>query len=130
MTVIVKGHKAEVHRTFAYVVRRERIALSKTLADVAALLSKQNGSVGVAITYLHDIEFGRRKPTSDAMIRAFAEALNLDPHYLFVLAGKVPEDVREMCENRLPSDIIGELFSEFCRGVERYSSMVSKGEKL
>ena len=37
----------------------------------------------------------RRSPTSDHLIREFATVLNVDEGYLFVLAGKIPDDLRK-----------------------------------
>jgi len=62
--------------------------------DLAAAVQKEDGTGSISPQYLNDIEHDRRSPTSDHLIREFARALGVDEDYLFVLAGKIPEDLR------------------------------------
>jgi transcriptional regulator with XRE-family HTH domain len=49
--------------------------------------------VGISPQYLNDIEHDRRNPTSDHMIGQFEQVLGTDEGYLFVRAGKIPDDM-------------------------------------
>lgn len=62
--------------------------------DLAAAVQKDDGSGPISPQYLNDIEHDRRSPTSDHLIREFARALGVEEDYLFVLAGKIPEELR------------------------------------
>ncbi len=62
--------------------------------DLAAAIIKDNGTGPISPQYLNDIEHDRRSPTSDKLIRQFAAAVGLDPDFLFVVAGKIPDEVR------------------------------------
>jgi transcriptional regulator with XRE-family HTH domain len=56
---------------------------------------KEEAGGSISPQYLNDIEHDRRSPTSDHLIREFATVLNVDEGYLFVLAGKIPDDLRK-----------------------------------
>lgn len=62
--------------------------------DLASVIQKEDGTGPISPQYLNDIEHDRRSPTSDQLIREFARALDVDENYLFVLAGKIPDEVR------------------------------------
>jgi len=62
--------------------------------DLAAAVQKEDGSGPISPQYLNDIEHDRRSPTSDQLIKEFAQALGVDADDLFVLAGKIPDDLR------------------------------------
>ena len=62
--------------------------------ELASVIEKEDGSGPISPQYLNDIEHDRRSPTSDQLIREFAKALGVDEDYLFVVAGKIPEDLR------------------------------------
>ncbi len=68
--------------------------------ELAGLVIKEEGSESISPQYLNDIEHDRRSPTSDRLIREFARVLDEDEGYLFVLAGKIPEDLREQADDR------------------------------
>jgi transcriptional regulator with XRE-family HTH domain len=80
--------------------------------DLAAAVQKDDGSGPISPQYLNDIEHDRRSPTSDQLIREFARALGVDENYLFVLAGKIPDEVRR--EARDPATV-ARAFSAFRR---------------
>ena len=48
----------------------------------------------ISLQYLNDIEHNRRSPSSDRMVQQFAEALSLNQDWLYHLAGRFPEWVR------------------------------------
>ncbi|GGG46455.1 helix-turn-helix transcriptional regulator [Elioraea sp. Yellowstone] len=76
----------------AIVAARKEKGISQK--DLAASVLKDDGSGPISPQYLNDIEHDRRSPSSDHLIRQFARALGVDENYLFVLAGKIPDEVR------------------------------------
>lgn len=52
--------------------------------------------VGIDFTYLSKIETGKMSPPSQDTIRKLAEVLGADLDELLVLAGRVPDDVKEV----------------------------------
>jgi transcriptional regulator with XRE-family HTH domain len=81
-------------KTFGETIAEARKALRLSQKEFAARVLKEDGS-SITPQYLNDIEHDRRSPTTDHMIAALARALNQDPDYFFLLAGKInPADVR------------------------------------
>ena len=71
---------------------RKRMRLSQK--ELALRILKEDGTP-ITPQYLNDIEHNRRSPTTDHMVAALAQALDENPEYFFVLAGKFqPEDIR------------------------------------
>jgi transcriptional regulator with XRE-family HTH domain len=52
--------------------------------------------VGIDFTYLSKIETGKMSPPSQDTIRKLADVLGADLDELLVLAGRVPDDVKEV----------------------------------
>lgn len=52
--------------------------------------------VGIDFTYLSKIETGKMSPPSQETIRKLAKALDTDEDELLVLAGRVPDDVKDV----------------------------------
>ena len=84
--------------------------------DLAAAVQKDDGSGPISPQYLNDIEHDRRSPTSDQLIREFARALKVDENYLFVLAGKIPDDVRRDASDPVA---VANAFRAFRRTISR-----------
>lgn len=82
--------------------------------DLAASVLKDDGSGPISPQYLNDIEHDRRNPTSDHLIRQFAKAVGADADYLFVLAGKIPDEVRSRVRDPATA---AEAFRVFRKGV-------------
>ena len=80
--------------TLGQAIIAARKAKKMSQKDLAASVQKEDGSGPISPQYLNDIEHDRRSPTSDQLIREFARALDMDEDYLFVVAGKIPEDLR------------------------------------
>ena len=76
-------------RTISQARKKEQWALK----DVCELVKREDGEP-ISPQYLNDIEHVRRSPSSDRMVQQFAEALDIDPDWLYYLAGRFPEDVR------------------------------------
>jgi transcriptional regulator with XRE-family HTH domain len=80
--------------TFGKAIAMARKARGLSQKDLAAMIMKEDGAGPISPQYLNDIEHDRRSPTSDYLILQFANVLGKDPGYLFVLAGKIPEEMR------------------------------------
>lgn len=80
-------------QSLGQVVREARLAKKLTQRELAERVKKEDGTP-ITPQYLNDIEFDRRTP-SEFVARTLAKALDLDPDFLIVLAGFIPEDVRK-----------------------------------
>ncbi len=71
-------------------IRKQKGLSQKQLAE---LIEREQGG-SISPQYLNDIEHDRRSPSSDHMIKQFADALKVSVNYLYYLAGRIPESVR------------------------------------
>jgi transcriptional regulator with XRE-family HTH domain len=85
--------------TFGQTISKARKEKALSQKDLAAMILKEEDGTAISPQYLNDIEHDRRSPTSDHLIRQFAKALGLQEDLLFVLAGKIPDDVRRRVRN-------------------------------
>jgi transcriptional regulator with XRE-family HTH domain len=102
--------------TFGQAIAKARKAKGLSQKELAALIVKDEGGGSISPQYLNDIEHDRRRPTSDLLIKQFAKALDEDEGYLFVLAGKIPDDIRKKAKDR---DKIVESFANFRRTITK-----------
>jgi transcriptional regulator with XRE-family HTH domain len=102
--------------TFGQAIARARKAKDLSQKELAALIQKDEEGGAISPQYLNDIEHDRRNPTSDHLIREFARVLDEDEGYLFVLAGKIPDDIRERAQSR---EKIVQGFANFRRTVTK-----------
>ena len=79
--------------TFGRAISQARKGKGLSLKDVAAQIRREDGET-ISLQYLNDIEHDRRSPSSDQLVQQLAEALDIDPDWLYFLAGKFPEDIR------------------------------------
>jgi transcriptional regulator with XRE-family HTH domain len=86
-------------RTLGQAIIEARKQKRMSQKDLAAAIVKEDGSVGISAQYLNDIEHDRRSPTSDHMIMQFERILETDEGFLFVLAGKIPDDLRRQAND-------------------------------
>jgi transcriptional regulator with XRE-family HTH domain len=82
-----------IEMTFGRAIATARKAKGLSQKDLAAMILKEDGTA-ISPQYLNDIEHDRRSPTSDHLILQFADVLKRDAGYLFVLAGKIPDEIR------------------------------------
>ncbi len=80
--------KPEESPAFGRRLREERQATGRSLSDLARTLRVTKG-------YLSRLERGKAKP-SKCIIESIARALKIDPGSLRVLAGDLPDDVRQI----------------------------------
>ena len=102
--------------TFGQSISKARKAKGLSQKELAALVKKEEGGGPISPQYLNDIEHDRRSPTSDHLIKQFAAILDEDPGYFFVLAGKIPDDLRDAAKDR---DKIVESFANFRRNLTK-----------
>ena len=79
--------------TFGKAIGTARKARGWSLKELADRILRDDGE-SISPQYLNDIEHDRRSPSSDRLVRQFAEALSLDPDWMYFLAGRFPEDIR------------------------------------
>lgn len=82
-----------IRRTFGSVIVNSRKEQSMSQKDLAARIKREDGE-SISPQYLNDIERDRRNPTSDHLIHQFAKVLSIEEDYLYYLAGRFPEDLR------------------------------------
>lgn len=80
--------------TFGRTISDARKSKGWALKDLASKILREDGA-SISPQYLNDIEHDRRSPSSDRMVQYFAVALDIDPDWLYYLAGRFPENVRE-----------------------------------
>ncbi len=102
--------------TFGRAIVAGRKAKGISQRELAGLVLKEEGGESISPQYLNDIEHDRRSPTSDHLIREFARVLDEDEGYLFVLAGKIPKDIREKARDR---DKIVTGFANFRKSITK-----------
>lgn len=88
--------------TFGQIVADARKQAGLSQKDLAARIIKEDG-VPISPQYLNDIERDRRNPASEYLIGEFARKLNLDPDYLYYVAGQMPQDLRD--GSRRPEEV-------------------------
>lgn len=79
--------------SFGSAISQARKKKNWSLRDVCELVLREDGEP-ISPQYLNDIEHDRRSPSSDRMVKQFAEALDIETDWLYYLAGRFPEDVR------------------------------------
>jgi len=101
--------------TFGQAISKARKALGLSQKELAARVMKEEEGGAISPQYLNDIEHDRRSPTSDHLIRQFATLLSVDEGFLFVLAGKIPDEMRR---NAADQQTIVEAFANFRRNLK------------
>ncbi len=88
--------------TFGQIVAEARKQTGLSQKDLAARIIKEDGAP-ISPQYLNDIERDRRNPPSEYLIGEFASKLNLNPDYLYYVAGQMPQDLRD--GSRRPEEV-------------------------
>lgn len=81
-------------RTFGSAISDKRKELMISQKELALKILKEDGNP-IAPQYLNDIEHDRRNPSSDHLIKQFAQVLDLKEEILFYLAGTLPSDINK-----------------------------------
>lgn len=85
---------AKTESTFGGAISDARKGKGWSLKDLASRVLREDGDP-ISPQYLNDIEHDRRSPSSDRMVQQFADALGIERDWLYYLAGRFPEDVRD-----------------------------------
>lgn len=80
--------------TFGGAIAQARKDKGMSQKELAALIKREDDAA-ISPQYLNDIEHDRRSPSSDHLVRQFAEVLEIDLDYLYYLADRLPEDIRK-----------------------------------
>src|SRR3546814_18726311 len=116
--------------SFGRQISKARKAKALSQKELAAKIMKEEDGTAISPQYLNDIEHARRSPPSDHLIRQFAEVLHIDAGDLFLLAGKIPDDLRSKVSDPAQA---AETFVNFsratttCRSQECEEASVTKG---
>jgi transcriptional regulator with XRE-family HTH domain len=106
---------SSIEVTFGRAIAIARKAKGLSQKDLAAIILKEDGTA-ISPQYLNDIEHDRRSPTSDHLIAQFSKVLQKDTGYLFVLAGKIPEEIRRTHASEAK---VSRVFANFRRELTR-----------
>lgn len=79
--------------SFGRAIGEARKAKGWSLRQLASLVLHEDGSA-ISQQYLNDIEHDRRSPSSDHLVQQFADQLGLERDWLYFLAGRLPDDIR------------------------------------
>ena len=79
--------------TFGRTISQARKVQGLSLKELAGRVRRDDGEP-ISPQYLNDIEHDRRSPSSDRLVQQFAEALDIEADWLYFLAGRFPEDIR------------------------------------
>ena len=101
-------------KTFGGAISDARKAKGWALKDLATKILREDEGP-ISPQYLNDIEHDRRNPSSDRMVQQFADALGIDRDWLYYLAGRFPDDVRD---KNLSSKQVTELMVAFRRKLD------------
>ena len=102
-------------KTFGGAISEARKAQGWALKDLASRVLREDAEA-ISPQYLNDIEHDRRSPSSDRMVQQFADALGIDRDWLYYLAGRFPEDVRD---KKLSEKQVAEAMVAFRGGPRR-----------
>ena len=79
--------------SFGRMIASRRKELKMSQKDLAARIRKEDGEP-ITPQYLNDIEHDRRSPSSDHMVKEFARVLDMKADVLYLVAGRVPGDIK------------------------------------
>jgi len=88
--------------TFGQIIAEARKQVGLSQKDLASRVIKEDG-LPISPQYLNDIERDRRNPPSEYLIGELAHQLNIDPDYLYYVAGQMPQDLRD--GSRRPEEV-------------------------
>lgn len=98
-------------KTFGGAISDARKAKGWALKDLASKVLREDEEP-ISPQYLNDIEHDRRSPSSDRMVQQFADALGIDRDWLYYLAGRYPDDLRD---KKLSQKQVSEVMVAFRR---------------
>jgi transcriptional regulator with XRE-family HTH domain len=96
--------------TFGSYIADARKSMNMSQKELAQRILREEDQQPISPQYLNDIERDRRNPSSDHLIRQFADVLKIDTDYLHYLAGKLPEEIRQ---KNLSEAVVKQAFMAF-----------------
>lgn len=79
---------------------RKTLGLSQKELAQRVIVEDDGKSKAISPQYLNDIEHNRRSPSSTQLVEQFSKILHLDADYLFFLADRWPDSLRESIRSR------------------------------
>jgi transcriptional regulator with XRE-family HTH domain len=113
---------ADSEQTFGDRVRDERIKKGLSLRELARRL-------GIAASYLNDIEYNRRVP-SEAVVRRISEELELDVDVMLAAAGRVGKGAGEYMRSNPTAGVLFRRVSEAGLNEQDLRELLTKAEQL
>lgn len=110
---------------FGSKIKVKRLQLGLSLRKVCAVVNNDEGNP-ISVSYLNDIEQGRRKPPSGKIVVQLAEVLALGSQDLLNLAGKVNPAIEEAVNKDAE---VGVLFRRIAEHIERDPKIVERIKK-
>ncbi|MGB5833522.1 MAG: helix-turn-helix transcriptional regulator [Thiohalocapsa sp.] len=98
--------------TFGAYISEARKRLQMSQKELASRILREEDQKPISPQYLNDIERDRRNPSSDFLLRQFADVLQIDADYLHYLAGRLPDEIRR---RHLSEEDVREAFTAFRR---------------
>ncbi len=102
-------------KTLGELICNRRKELNLSQKELAIRILREEDNKPISPQYLNDIEHDRRTPSSDHLIRQFAIALDVEPDFLFFLAGAIPGELRS--KPRTQEEVV-QFFSAFRRSAK------------
>ena len=107
---------------FGKTIKQQRLRLELSLRKVCHSVLNEDGT-HISVSYLNDIEQGRRNPPAGKIIVQVANILQLNSHDLLNLAGKVDPAI----EDAVSKDTkVGVLFRRIAEKVKHDPKMVDR----
>jgi len=107
---------------FGSKIKKKRLQLELSLRKVCEVVRNEKGDA-ISVSYLNDIEQGRRNPPSGKIVVQLAVVLKLDPHDLLNLAGKVNPAIEDAVNKDAE---VGILFRRIAEHFERNPKIVER----
>lgn len=109
---------APTEKTFGGAISDARKTKGWALKDLAGRVRREDDEP-ISPQYLNDIEHDRRSPSSDRMVQQFADALGIERDWLYYLAGRFPDDIRD---KKLSQKQVSEVMVAFRRKLDNKSN--------
>ncbi len=111
-------------KDFGSLIKIKRLEKSLSLKKLCLQVKREDGQP-ISVSYLNDIEQGRRNPPEGLIVVQIAEALGLDKDELLKLAGKPAPDLEKAIRN--PK--MAALFRIVHDDPEKFQKLLNEKEK-
>ena len=115
----------DMSNEFGDKIKKQRLLLGLSLRKVRESVNNEDGK-SISVSYLNDIEQGRRNPPTGKIIVQLANVLKLNLQELLNLAGKVDPVIEDMVSKEAR---VGVLFRRIAEHFERDPSVVDRVNK-